>query len=364
MSVAGVLTTNAVQTQNLLNVHRPGPTRLRSLGARKSCCPKPAFSVGRATLASRVWAPRPVQGAPRLRPCASSNNDDAETADSNNDDDEPPELTGDWRDFRARLVMSQYASAGKTLNNDRQEGEQEVDETGGGEEDLEEEGGGVSEEDMDKVAPTEEAEDTQARFEEEMRTRVEMASEENMELLRKENPELAGSLPWAHPIPSPEKGCLIIAQETMFHANQAYFCQAVILLLEHNEQGSTGVILNRPVASSTFGEVAADPGPFTMNPLYFGGDVRDNTVCCVHGHGDLEGAELVRDGVYYGGIEAAVEQCSKGDKDPMTFKFFAGYAGWGPGQLEQECARGVWYFLFSPYSASSKGRNWFQYLTI
>lgn len=56
----------------------------------------------------------------------------------------------------------------------------------------------------------------------------------------------SSSGPWAHPIPTPEKGCLLLAHPMMFHSNQEYFFQAVILLLEHNDKGSYGIILNRP----------------------------------------------------------------------------------------------------------------------
>lgn len=52
--------------------------------------------------------------------------------------------------------------------------------------------------------------------------------------------------PWAHPIGAPEKGCLLLAAEEEFKLGQQYFHQAVILVLEHHDKGSMGVILNRP----------------------------------------------------------------------------------------------------------------------
>ena len=69
---------------------------------------------------------------------------------------------------------------------------------------------------------------------------------ENMKVLEAQNPRLAESPPWAHVIGAPEKGCLLVAADREFRMSQQYFHQAVILVLEHHEQGSMGVILNRP----------------------------------------------------------------------------------------------------------------------
>ena len=51
--------------------------------------------------------------------------------------------------------------------------------------------------------------------------------------------------PWAHKLPRPEQGCLLLAHPLMFSSAQTYFHQAVILLFQHDERGSAGLILNR-----------------------------------------------------------------------------------------------------------------------
>ena len=51
---------------------------------------------------------------------------------------------------------------------------------------------------------------------------------------------------WAHAIPAPEKGCLLLAHPALFQSSQHYFNKAVIFLFEHNKDGSAGLILNRP----------------------------------------------------------------------------------------------------------------------
>ncbi len=187
---------------------------------------------------------------------------------------------------------------------------------------------------------------------EEERTRAEAVSMENMKVLEAQNPRLAESPPWAHVIGAPEKGCLLVAADREFRMSQQYFHQAVILVLEHHEQGSMGVILNRPTQYD-MGYVSGEPeGPFAKNALYFGGDVGDGTVSFLHGREDVKGSVEVLPGVYLGGYESACElvQMDGSTCDAEEFKFFARYCGWGPGQLESECERGVWY----PVSAAKE----------
>ena len=138
------------------------------------------------------------------------------------EDDVAPALEGDWRDFRAMLVSQEAAASG------------------------------ASEDDA-----------------------VERASGPNLELLKRQNPALAEEKPWAHEIGAPERGCLLVARGDEFTLGQQYFHQAVILILDHSEKGSMGVILNRPTQYS-MGYVSGDEtGPFAKNSLYFGGDVDD-----------------------------------------------------------------------------------------
>jgi Uncharacterized ACR, COG1678 len=59
---------------------------------------------------------------------------------------------------------------------------------------------------------------------------------------------------WAHEISNIELGCLVIAKETLFTEQQTYFHKAVIMIIEHGEQGTAGLILNLPT-SHKMGEV-------------------------------------------------------------------------------------------------------------
>jgi Uncharacterized ACR, COG1678 len=59
---------------------------------------------------------------------------------------------------------------------------------------------------------------------------------------------------WAHEISNIELGCLVVAKETLFTEQQTYFHKAVIMIIEHGEQGTAGLILNLPT-SHKMGEV-------------------------------------------------------------------------------------------------------------
>jgi putative transcriptional regulator len=267
--------------------------------SRASCpslrAPRPA-ARRRAAIALRAAkddAPKnedDTKKEPEPEPSAASSSEDAEKLPTP-EDDVAPALEGDWRDFRARLVSMESGAGSST---DEEE-------------------------------------------------KVEEASGPNLELLREQNPALAAEKPWAHVIGAPERGCLLVARGDNFTQGQQYFHQAVILMLEHNEKGSMGVILNRPTQYS-MGYVSGDEsGPFAQNALYFGGDVGDGTVSFLHGSSSVTGSVEVSAGVFLGGYESACELVKTGEVEANDCKFFARYCGWGPGQLQSECERGVWY---------------------
>ncbi|KAF5842473.1 hypothetical protein DUNSADRAFT_7083 [Dunaliella salina] len=151
------------------------------------------------------------------------------------------------------------------------------------------------------------------------------------------------SLHWAHSIPAPEKGCLLLAHPLVFQERQKYFHQAAILILEHNEMGSYGLILNQP-SVHTLGDLSLTQplDEFKDCPLYLGGDVGGGEVHMIHPYNLPRSVEIVK-GVYLGGIEAAAKMVARKEADVKDFKWYARYAGWGPKQLERECKAGVWF---------------------
>ncbi|GFR40718.1 hypothetical protein Agub_g1325 [Astrephomene gubernaculifera] len=149
---------------------------------------------------------------------------------------------------------------------------------------------------------------------------------------------------WAHAVPRPERGALLLAHPQLFQTSQTYFHRAAILVMEHGPQGSYGLILNRPSPLLLRDVQLSRPQPqFGECRVYMGGDVGQGEVQILHPHGHLSGAVEVVKGVYAGGMEAARQAVDAGSVQAGDFRWFNAYAGWAPGQLEAECRRGVWF---------------------
>ena len=138
----------------------------------------------------------------------------------------------------------------------------------------------------------------------------------------------------------PAAGRLLIAHPWLPDPN---FRRAVVLLCEHeDDQGSYGLILNRPLPF-LISEVVEEPLRFDAR-LFAGGPVQRDTLHIIHTHGELIDASYpVTDHLYRGGELEDIQGllCSKGIDHP-GFRFFVGYSGWGPGQLMSEFEAGDW----------------------
>jgi putative transcriptional regulator len=119
------------------------------------------------------------------------------------------------------------------------------------------------------------------------------------------------------------------------------FRRTVVLIGDHGDEGAMGVVLNR--VSTALVEDAVPPissltGP--DEPVYVGGPVQPQAVVVLADFEDVEQAEVVvveSIGFLPGEIEdASALGALRG------VRVFAGYAGWGPGQLEDELAEGAW----------------------
>lgn len=125
------------------------------------------------------------------------------------------------------------------------------------------------------------------------------------------------------------------------------FSKSVVLLIEYGAQGASGVIINRPTAlklSDVLPDVKGLKG--RADVLYYGGPVKDKEVAAmllrVSG-GPLPGSNPVFDDIYsvlsMDALRRVVDDEGGGIKE---YRVFAGYAGWGAGQLEGEVSRGGW----------------------
>jgi putative transcriptional regulator len=150
--------------------------------------------------------------------------------------------------------------------------------------------------------------------------------------------------------PDPAPGRLLVATTGLLDPN---FTRTVVLLLDHDGDGTLGVVLNRP-SSIPVVEVLPDWGPSVDPPevLFEGGPVSTDAalaVACVPEVGDGQGAEPIGFRRLFGtagiiDLDTPLEVIAPA----MTrLRIFAGYAGWGSGQLEAEIAEGSWYVVES-----------------
>ncbi len=136
------------------------------------------------------------------------------------------------------------------------------------------------------------------------------------------------------------RGHLLLAGADLFDPN---FRRTVILVGEHGDEGAMGVVLNRPSAISVEEAVPPLVGLSGLGDgdglVYVGGPVQPDAIVVL-----AEFDDPAQAGVLILGSVGFVP----GDLEPATFpalhrsRVFAGYAGWGPGQLEDELSEASW----------------------
>ncbi|MFH9298053.1 YqgE/AlgH family protein [Streptomyces sp. NPDC017520] len=140
-------------------------------------------------------------------------------------------------------------------------------------------------------------------------------------------------------------GRLLVAAPALTDPN---FDRAVVLLLDHDEEGSLGVVLNRPTPVGV-GDILASWASLTGEPdvVFQGGPVSLDSALGVAvipgGEGPL-GWRRVHGAIGLVDLETPPELLGPA---LGSLRIFAGYAGWGPGQLESERAEGAWYVVES-----------------
>ncbi|MDB5293741.1 MAG: hypothetical protein JWL69_4982 [Phycisphaerales bacterium] len=140
------------------------------------------------------------------------------------------------------------------------------------------------------------------------------------------------------------QGQLLIASPQLTDPN---FARSVVLIVQHNEEGALGLILNRPLEATmqdVWEQVSEEPCQ-TEASLHQGGPC-EGPLMAVHAQESLGQMEVVP-GIYFSTDREAFEELVSRDRDDV--KFFVGHSGWSPGQLEEELESGAW--LIAPAKA-------------
>lgn len=137
----------------------------------------------------------------------------------------------------------------------------------------------------------------------------------------------------------PIQGSILVSEPFLL---DSYFKRAVVLLSEHDEQGTLGFILNKPTDVSL--NEAVDDFPEFNVPLYFGGPVETDTLFYIHTVGELlPGAKPITEGIWWGGDYDKLKfLIDTRQIRPDQIRFYAGYSGWEPKQLDSELKEKAW----------------------
>jgi putative transcriptional regulator len=138
---------------------------------------------------------------------------------------------------------------------------------------------------------------------------------------------------------APTQGSILIAEPFLAGS---YFNRSIILLASFNETGAVGFILNKKV-DFPVEDIFIDFPDFDSE-IHIGGPVGTDSVYFIHTLGDAIPESIhIFENLYWGGdFEVLKNQIKLGLVDSNQVRFFLGYSGWGPGQLEEEIKENSW----------------------
>jgi putative transcriptional regulator len=136
----------------------------------------------------------------------------------------------------------------------------------------------------------------------------------------------------------PARGKLLVSEPYLPDPN---FERTIILLCEHNEEGSFGFVMNKP-SLARLGDVMEDFKAFDT-PVFIGGPVQQDTLHYIHRIPKLEDSTPIMEGVYWGGnFDQLVSLIETKQVASSDIKFFLGYSGWSVGQIDEELKEDSW----------------------
>jgi putative transcriptional regulator len=140
------------------------------------------------------------------------------------------------------------------------------------------------------------------------------------------------------------RGTLLVAAPTLLDPN---FQRTVVLVTEHTDEGAMGLVLNRPT-ETTVADAAPELAPLTgpAEVVHQGGPVQPRAVVVLAEFADPgRAAHVVMGDIGFVRADADLELAGG---ETRRGRVYAGYAGWGPGQLESELQDDGWIVVADP----------------
>jgi putative transcriptional regulator len=155
-----------------------------------------------------------------------------------------------------------------------------------------------------------------------------------------------------------EKGQLLIAEPSII--GDLSFNRSVILLADHNHDGSVGFILNKPLEYTINDLIPDIEASFK---IYNGGPVEQDNLYFIHTIPELiTGSIEISNGIFWGGdFELTKSLINEGKINKENIRFFLGYTGWSANQLESELQSNSWIIATNNYKSSILSKSSSQF---
>ena len=135
------------------------------------------------------------------------------------------------------------------------------------------------------------------------------------------------------------KGQLILDQGKL---QGSFFHRTVILVCQHDGEGAFGLVLNRAAPQKVGDALVANlPERIKEQPLFLGGPVQPQALSFLHKGNFVPDANIMPNLGMSHSLDTLLDLAESFAPD-QELKIFAGYAGWSPGQLDDEMKRDTW----------------------
>ncbi|MDI1256740.1 MAG: YqgE/AlgH family protein [Flavobacterium sp.] len=151
-----------------------------------------------------------------------------------------------------------------------------------------------------------------------------------------------------------KKGNLLIAEPSII--GDLSFNRSVILLADHNDEGSVGFIINKPLKYTINDLIPEIDARFK---IYNGGPVEQDNLYFIHNIPELIPDSIeISNGIYWGGdFESTKDLINQGEIGKNNIRFFLGYTGWAAEQLENEMNSNSWIITKNSYANKIIGKS-------